>query len=84
MRPTQTFHWPQRCSLAERKKEEKKRRIIKFSFVLPGVILFCRGIKWNGEVKKEITSPGEITESSPFDAVVLLWPAVAHGNDFPS
>lgn len=34
--------------------------------------------------KKEITSPREITESSPFDAVVLPWPAVAQGNDFPS
>lgn len=88
MRPAQTFHWPQRCSLTERKKQEKKKRkkkIIKFSFVLPGVILFCRGIKWNGEAKKkEITSPREITESSPFDAVVLPWPAVAQKNDFPS
>lgn len=39
-----------------KKKEEKKKkrkRIIKFSFGLPGVILFCRGIKWNGEVKKK-------------------------------
>lgn len=34
--------------------------------------------------KKEITGPGEITESGPFDAVVLPWPAVAQGNDFPS
>lgn len=56
----QTFHWPQRCSLAERKKQDKKKKkterkgkkIIKFSFVLPGVILFCGGIKWNEEVKK--------------------------------
>lgn len=66
--------------------EKKKNRIIKFSFVLPGVILFCRGIKWNEEVKKrkEITSPREITESSPFDAVVLLWPAVEQENDFLS
>lgn len=35
-----------------RKKRERKNGIIKFSFVLTGVILFCRGIKWNGEVKK--------------------------------
>ena len=72
--------------MAERIKEKKgrKRRIIKFSFMLPGVILFSRGIKWNGEVKKEITSPREITESSPFDAVVLPWPAVVQGNDFSS
>lgn len=37
----------------KKKKKKKKKRIIKFSFVLPGVILFCRGIKWNGEVKKK-------------------------------
>lgn len=34
-------------------KERKAERIIKFSFVFPGVVLFCGGIKWNGEVKKK-------------------------------
>lgn len=37
----------------KKKKKDRKKRIIKFSFVLPGVILFCGGIKWNGEVKKK-------------------------------
>lgn len=37
----------------KKKKRDRKKRIIKFSFVLPGVILFCGGIKWNGEVKKK-------------------------------
>lgn len=42
--------WPKEKST--KKKRERKNGIIKFSFVLTGVILFCRGIKWNGEVKK--------------------------------
>lgn len=40
-----------KVQLGRRKK--RKMRIIKFSFVVPGVMLFCRGIKWNGEVKKK-------------------------------
>lgn len=34
-------------------KEKKRKRTIKFSYVLPRVILFSGDIKWNGEVKKK-------------------------------